>query len=595
MPVPTVSDTLTALVVAAAEAAGFGGVIDDVEPATPTRNPRFGDYQSNHAFRIGRAQRTNPRAVAEQVRDALPAHPAIVRAAVAGPGFINFHLSEPWLAERLAAMVADEALGIPATGAGKTMVIDYSSPNIAKRMHIGHMRSTIIGNTILRLHQAAGWRTIADNHIGDWGTPIGKLIVAWRGWLDEDNLAADPIGELERLYVSFGERVAVARGEARTPAQEALLSAAREETAKLQSGDPDNLALWRRFMEISRLEREAIYARLGASFDVTLGESFYNDRLSGVVESLLAAGIAEESEGAVIIKYGDDTGIKALKNKTLVVRKADGASLYSTTDLATLEHRRATWDPDRVIYVTDLRQALHFTEVFYAWRQWRAARGEQDVSRPALLHLGFGMLKVDGTITSTRAGDTIRLMDLLNEARRKAREVVDEGSKHVDLSEADKAAIAEAVGVSSIRYFDLSQKPASDVNFTWERAINLQGNTAAFLMYSYARSRSIQRKGGVTAPTAAGIVAVHERERALVRQLLRFPDEVIAALETLRPNLLCEYLYETASALNRFVTDCRVLQSDAAVQASRLALIEATAAVMGRGLRLLGITPLERM
>lgn len=595
MAVQTVSEVLTNLVVFAADKAGFAGVVSDAEPAAPASNPRFGDYQSNHAFRIGRAQRTNPRAVAEQVRALIPAHPAITKTEVAGPGFINFHLEPGWLASHLADLVSDPHIGIDQTGAGRCVVIDYSSPNVAKRMHIGHMRSTIIGNTLHRLHEAAGWRVIADNHIGDWGTPMGKMIVAWRNWLDEEHLAQDAIGELERLYVAFSDVTKVPRGEQATTEQQALMDQARAETAKLQAGDPENRALWDRFMEISRIERDGIYDRLGVTFDVTLGESFYNDALHGVVAGVRETGVAEDSEGAVVIRYGTDTGVKGLKKTALVIQKADGAALYSTTDFATLEHRVATWDPDRVIYVTDGRQQLHFKQVFYGWNQWRAVRGLQ-ITRPELVHTWFGTLKIDGEILSSRKGNVIRLSDLLDEAYRRAREVVAEGSKNADLTGEEMDHIARSVGVASIRYFDLSQNPSSDVNFTWDKALALQGNTAPYLMYAYARIRSIQRKQGITVPTPHGIQAEHAAEIALVRHLLKFAAAVERALESQRPNLVCDYLFETASLLNKFYNQCSVKNADTAAQkASRLALIESSARVLQHGLSILGITALDRM
>ncbi|MDP6932939.1 MAG: arginine--tRNA ligase, partial [Myxococcota bacterium] len=269
--VPTVPQILTDLVVTATEAAGHGEVLESVEPAVPTRNPSHGDYQSNHAFRVGRALKTNPRAVAEAVVAVLPEHPAVERVEVAGPGFVNFFLSEAWLADHLAGMVGAQACGVVQGGAGTTVVIDYSSPNVAKRMHVGHMRSTIIGDALARIHRAAGWRVVADNHIGDWGTQFGKLIVAWREWLDEAAFEADPIGELERLYVSFGEQ-----------ATDSMEAQARAETAKLQAGDPGNRALWERFIQVSMTEFERVYDRLDVHFDETLGESAYNEALAGV-------------------------------------------------------------------------------------------------------------------------------------------------------------------------------------------------------------------------------------------------------------------------------------------------------------------------
>jgi arginyl-tRNA synthetase len=593
MAVKTVSEVLTELVVAAVEQAGFSE-LGAVETVSPSGNPSFGDYQSNHAFQINRALRAAPRAVAEKIRAAMPAHAAVEKTEVAGAGFINFHLSPGWLAGYLAELVSDENIGIEQTGAGRTVVIDYSSPNVAKRMHIGHMRSTIIGNTLHRLHEAAGWKVVADNHIGDWGTPMGKMIVAWRHWLDEDSLAADAIGELERLYVAFGDAVKVPRGEQPTAEQQALMDAARAETAKLQAGDADNRALWDRFMEISRIERDGIYERLGVKFDVTLGESFYNDVLGDVVAGVRDTGVAEDSQGAVVIRFGDDTGVKGLKSTALVIQKADGAALYSTTDFATLDHRVNTWDPDRVIYVTDGRQQLHFKQVFYGWNQWRKAREHADITRPDLVHTWFGTLKIDGEILSSREGNVIRLSDLLDESYARARAVVDEGSGH--LSEEERDNIARVVGVASIRYFDLSQNPTSDVNFSWDKALAMTGNTAPYMLYAVARIRSIQRKAGVSEPVVTGIVAESPEEAAIVRQLLQFSAVVNKALESQRPNLLCDYLFETAGLLNKFYASCSVLYADTEAQkASRLALIESVARVLSRGLSILGITPLDRM
>ncbi len=574
--VPTISQILTTLVEQATAAAGHGS--EPAEPALPTGNPAHGDYQSNHAFRLAKARKMNPRAMAEAIRAAMPAHPAVTKVEVAGPGFLNFSLDDAWLCQHLEAQAGDPLGGIPQVGEGSTVVIDYSSPNVAKRMHVGHMRSTVIGNALDRLHRAAGYRVIADNHIGDWGTQFGKLMVAWRSWLDQDAYDADPIGELERLYVLFGERV---------KADPALEAAARAETAKLQQGDPENRALWERFIEVSLAEFNAVYARFGVRFDVVLGESAYNDALPGVLDELLAAGVAEISEGAAVIKFTDADG-KGLADTVLVVRKVDGAYLYGTTDLATLRYRMATWGPRRVVYVTDTRQQLHFKQVFAAARRmgWTG---------PELIHTWFGMLKLpEGMVMATRGGSAVRLVDLLDEAARRARAVVDE--KSPELPEAERAAIAEAVGVGAVRYADLSQNPQSDVTFDWDRMLSLEGNTAPYLMYSYARCRSIQRKGGISAPTVEGLAVSHPHERELALALLRTPELVVAALETSRPNLLCDHLFGLAGAFNRFYYELPVLDAETpALRQSRLALVEAAARVLERGLGLLGVSALARM
>ena len=579
-PIPTVSAVLSALVAAAVErvlahdpdAASL--LAESAEPAIPTNNAAHGDYQSNQAFRLGKLQRTNPRKTAEQVVAALPAHPAVASVSVAGPGFINFTLDDAWLAAHLAAQAADPAGGVVQDGAGRTVVIDYSSPNVAKRMHVGHMRSTIIGNALDRMHRAAGWRVIGDNHIGDWGTQFGKLIVAWRLWLDADAFEADPVGELERLYVRFNQEPTAEREDE-----------ARAETAKLQAGDPENRALWRRFIEVSLAEFDGVYARLGVRFDETLGESFYNPVLGELVDELVASGVAEHSEGAVVIKFGEEDG-KSLADTVLVIRKADGAFLYGTTDLATIRHRVATWAPDTILYVTDMRQQLHFKQVF-------AAARKLGVDGPALVHTWFGMMVLPEGSMSTRKGNVIRLVDLLDEAASRARAVVDE--KSPELPEAERAAIAEAVGVGAIRYADLSQNPQSNVTFEWDRMLSLEGNTAPYLMYSYARCRSIQRKGAV-APSVEGLALGHPLERDLALHLLRIPEVVAAATSLCRPNLLCDHLFSTANAFNRFYYELSVLSADTPDErAARLALVEATARGLSRGLALLGVPALDRM
>lgn len=573
----TISELLTEIVLEAAERAGHAGVLDDVEPAVATNNPKFGDYQSNHAFRLGKALRTNPRQVAEQVCNAIADSPAVQQVSVAGPGFLNFTLSAGFLAEQVQAVCADDHGGVPQHGSGKTAVIDFSSPNVAKRMHIGHMRSTIIGDALVRLHRAAGWRVVGDNHIGDWGTQFGKLIVAHSRWLDSQAFETDPIGELERIYVKFNQEV----GE-----HPELDDLARAETAKLQAGDEANRELWQSFIEISMREFDKVYERLGISFEETLGESAYNDALPGVVESLEAAGIATRSDGAIVVRFADDAAA-GLAKSVLVIRKQDGAFLYGTTDLATLAHRQATWNPQRIVYVTDTRQQLHFRQVFAAWQQWRPQ------SAANLVHIWFGMLKMGDDVIGSRKGNVIRLVDLLDEAVRRARVVVD--SKSEQLTEGERAAIAEAVGVGAVRYADLSQNPQSDVTFDWDRMLSLEGNTAPFLMYSYARARSILGKAG-SEVSVQGIRLVEPQERELALMLARTPEAMLAALAHHRPNLLCEHLYSLAAAFNRFYRECPVLRADdAEVRESRLALVKATTGILGKGMGLLGVATLDRM
>lgn len=539
------------------------------EPVAPTADPRFGDYQWNFAFRLARARKQNPRALAEALAPQL-VHPGVRKVEVAGPGFINLHLDDAWLCRTVAEAVTDPTAGVPQEGAGRTVVVDFSSPNVAKRMHIGHMRSTHIGHALYRLHAAAGWKVVGDNHIGDWGTQFGKLIVAWRNWRDPAAYADDAIGELERLYVLFGERA---------EADPTLADQARAETAKLQRGDPENTALWKEFIAVSMREFEAVYRRMGVSFDVVLGESFYRDATGSVVDELLRDGVAEHSEGAVIVRFAEP----ALKDHPMVIQKRDGASNYATTDLAAMRYRVATWDPDRILIVTDMRQQLHFQQLFAVARRWKV--------RAELVHAWFGMLVLPEGAMSTRKGNVIRLVDLFDEAVARARRVVDQ--KSPELPEADRAAIAEAVGVGAVRYADLSQNPQTNVTFDWDRMLSLDGNTAPYLLYSHARCTSLLARAG-EAPDLGALAVGHPLERELVLALARYPEAVVAALRGYRPNVLADHLFDVANRVNRFYHELPVLQGGEA-RAARLALIEAARRVLRHGMEVLGLRVLDRM
>jgi arginyl-tRNA synthetase len=573
----TIAEKLTALVEQGAIAAGLANDAVPLEPCVPTRDPSHGDYQSNYAFRLGKAARTNPRAVAERLVAALPVDPMIARIDVAGPGFVNFTLTNEALAADVEARCADPRMLASATGAGKTMVVDYSSPNIAKRMHVGHIRSTLIGHAIDRLHRFLGWRVIADNHIGDWGTQFGALIVAWRAWRDDDAYAEDAVGELQRIYAAFA---------AAAEEDPELVDQARAETAKLQAGDPENRALWEQFVRSSLEEFDAVYARLGVQFDVTLGESFYRDMLDDVVQDLLDRGIAAVIDGAVQIPFDPSDG-KNLAQKAMIIRKSDGASLYGTTDLATAVYRERTWSPARIVYVTDLRQKFHFEQLFAACRHSGYGGGAE------LVHVPFGMLKLGGAIASSRKGNVINLVDLLDTAVAKARGVVDD--KSGELSEGERAHIAEVVGLAAVRYADLSQNPTSDVLFDWDKVLSLEGNTAPYLLYAYARCRNLARRAGAEDAEITGLSLDHPLERALAVLIARTPEAIADAAAAYKPNILADHLYALATALSRFYSECRVLDEPAPVMRARLALVLATAHALGVGLRLLGIEPLDRM
>ena len=505
----TVAQQLTQLIAKAAESAGHGDSPIPLEPCVPTNDPRHGDYQSNFAFRLGKSLRTNPRAVAQAIVEQLPASDLVDGAEVAGPGFINFKLADKGLADRLQTAGISDDLGAN-RASNKTLVIDYSSPNIAKRMHVGHIRSTIIGNALHRLYAFLGWKVIADNHIGDWGTQFGKLMIAWREWRDECPITDDPIGELQWLYQQFGHRV---------DEDPSLIDRAREETAKLQAGDPENRALWQTFVDVSMKEFAGVYERLGIKFDVTHGESYYQDALQPLIQRLRDQQIAADDDGAVIIPFTADDG-KGLQKSPLLIRKSDGAALYGTTDLATVDHRMETWQPDTIAYVTDVRQKLHFRQVFAASRKMGHTVD--------FAHVWFGMLRfADGAVASTRAGQVINLVDVLDTAAERAYQVV--SSKSADLNEAERREIAEAVGLGAVKYADLSQNPQTDITFDWDRMLAMEGNTAPYLMYAHARCRSILRKAKEQGYVAAEIQFNEPTERNLAVTLVRTPELIETA------------------------------------------------------------------
>ncbi len=541
-----------------------------------TADPTLGDYQSNLAFRLTRALRKPPVVCARALADALGDHPAVASVEVAGKGFVNLRLHDSWLAEALVERVGRDDLGLPSPGQGSTVIVDYGSPNVAKRMHVGHLRSTNIGGALVSMLRALGYEVLGDNHIGDWGTQFGKLIVAWERWRDEAAFAEDSIGELERIYVKYASE---------SEEDPTLGDLARDATARLQAGDPELTALWRRFVEASLVEFDSVYERMGVSFDLTLGESFFQPMLRPIVDELLERGIAEIDDGAAVVRFVKADG-KGLGNSPMLIRKRDGAALYATTDLAALRYREQQWGPDTIVYVTDMRQQLHFRQVF-------AGARKAGLTDAALEHVWFGMLSLPEGAMATRKGNVIRLQALLDEAASRARAVVDD--KSPQLPDAERAAIAESVGVSAVRYADLSQNPQSNVTFDWDRMLALEGNTAPFLMYSYARCRSLQRKAGLEEPTVDALALGEPAERDLCVALLRYPEAVRTALAARRPNMLCDYLFGLAATFNRFYFQVPVLRAEPAQRRSRLALVESTARILGAGMRLVGVRTLDRM
>lgn len=567
----------------------------------PCPDPKFGDYQSNALMGLAKARKLNPRQLAAEVVGKLDVSEWCEKVEVAGAGFLNFRLKSSALGRALAAAARSEHLFFEKTSQPRTIVIDFSSPNVAKPMHVGHIRSTILGDALARTLRLLGHHVITDNHIGDWGTQFGMLLVGWKTGLNRQNLEADPLAEMERIYKWISGQC-----DPEKPGfNQATLDSARAELVKLQAGDPENLEIWREMLRLSQGQFETIYRRLGVQFDYTLGESYYNDRLKGVVEDLLKRGVATESRGAKAVF--SDGSLPPKEDPFLIqkegewvanpfiIQKQDGGFNYATTDLATLAHRVETWHAVEVIYVTDGRQQLHFRQLFAAFRRWRPE------AKVKLAHVWFGsILGEDGRPFKTRSGETVRLSELLDEAEERAFNVVSE--KSAELPENVRREIARVVGIGAVKYADLLPNRQSDYVFSWDRMLALNGNTAPYLQYAYARIRSIFRKAAAeNANTREGQTEVQEvllaapEELRLAKLLLNFGLVLEALTEEYRPNFLCNYLYELAGHFTSFYENCPVLKSEPEVRRNRLILCDLTAQVLRRGLEVLGIETLEAM
>jgi arginyl-tRNA synthetase len=575
--------------------AAVRSVLPDASPdavlVRPCPDPKFGDYQTTSLMALAKERKLNPRQLASDVLAKLDVSAWCEKVELAGPGFLNFKIKADALLNVLQQAGRGEHLFFDKSSAPRTIIIDFSSPNVAKPMHVGHIRSTILGDSLSRTLRLLGHQVITDNHIGDWGTQFGMLLVGWKQQLDRAALERDPMAEMERLYKTIS---------AASQADPAILEAARQELVKLQNGDPDNRAIWLEMTSLSRGEFERIYRRLGVSFDHTLGESFYNAELKGVVTELLDAGLARASEGAICV-FSDGSAPPnqdpflvqsegEWKPHPAIIQKSDGAANYTTTDLATLKHRLTTWHPNEIVYVTDSRQQLHFRQLFAILRRWKPDQ------RVKLEHVWFGtILGDDNRPFRTRSGETVRLSDLLEEAERRAFAIVTE--KNPELEEAQRRQIAGVVGISAVKYSDLLPNRQSDYVFSWDKMLALTGNTAPYLLYAYARVRSIFRKGDIDLAklSFSELNLTTAEEFAVARQLLNFGFVLEAVAEEYRPNFLCNYLYELAGHFARFFETCPVLKSEGATRATRLLLCDLTAKVLQRGLNVLGIETLEQM
>lgn len=567
-------------VAAAAIAEALG--VDAPAILRPTQDAKHGDYQVDGVLGLAKRLKKNPRELALKVADALMKHEAIEAAEVAGPGFVNLRLSDAWIGEVLRRALLDRAReGVPLLDEPETIVVDYSSPNIAKQMHVGHLRSTIIGDAIVKTLRFVGHTAIGDNHIGDWGTQFGMLIVGMREWGSETALASDPIVELERVYMLAS---------AKAKEDESFDEQARAELAKLQSGDEGNRVLWERFVEVSKTSLNVIYDRLGVRFDEWLGESAYHDALPGVVETLLEKGIAREDDGAICVFFNELDAVDGkLKKQTVpfIVRKKDGAFLYSTSDVATVLYRAERWHADRAIYVVDKRQAGHFAQLFEVMRLIGVTM--------QLEHVGFGMVMgEDRRPIKTRDGTALTLASLLDEAEDRAEAKMREEPLSLDPELA--RSLRGVVGIGAVKYADLMQNRSSDYKFDWDKLIAFTGNAGPYIQYMHARCCSIFRKCEVDPETLLGeFVFVHERDQALARHLMKLSDVIYAAAEQSNPHYICQHLYDLAVIVSGFWEHCPVLKSEDAIRSSRLALVDLSRRQLALGLGLMGIDAPSRM
>ena len=539
----------------------------------PAQDAKFGDFQCNDAMSFAKLLHLPPRKIAEAAAKA-PLPPFLSKLEVAGPGFINLTVSPDWLAAQLGTLAAAPALGVPQVGAGKTVIIDYSSPNAAKQMHIGHIRSTVIGNAIDRLFRAVGYKVVADNHLGDWGTQFGILIKGYRDCLTDAERADLTVAHLEKAYVESS---------ARGKTDAAWKDACRAELVKLQQGDPADLALWKKFIDISIGEFTRMYDRLGVHFDTWRGESYYNGMMAGVVDQLKAAGLAELSEGAQIVKF-EKEGLPIA-----IVQKSDGGYNYTTSDIACVESRVKDYDPERIVYVTDDRQKLHFQQFFIICAKLGV--------KATLVHVPFGLMSYNGKAISTREGNLIKLDDLLAEAKKRALAVIQAGKPTT--TEAEQEKLAEAIGYGAIKYADLSHDPATAIDFNWDKALALEGNSGPYLQYAYARVQSLLDKAAAD-PAAqpaqpAPLALSTPVEKALALQLLQYPATVLRAANAYKPAVLADYLFALSQTYSSFYQRSPVLKSDPATRASRLRLCELFGRVLAAGLGLLGIQTPNRI
>jgi len=571
--------------------AAFGDEYATVDPIlVPAGNPKFGDYQANVALSLSKKLGQQPRAIASAIVEKLDVSEICEPPEIAGPGFINLRLKTVYLEAQLKAIHSNSRLGVPQAKTPQREIVDFSSPNIAKEMHVGHLRSTIIGDSIARILEFRGHDVLRLNHVGDWGTQFGMLIAYLREVYPQALTTANAldIGDLVTFYRQAKQRF---------DADETFQETARQEVVRLQAGAEDTLHAWKLLCEQSRKEFQVIYDLLDIHLNER-GESFYNPLLPGVVEELEKIGLLVEDQGAKVVFLEGFTNREG-EPLPLIVKKSDGGYNYATTDLAALRYRIQQDEAKRIIYVTDAGQSNHFAQFFQVAR--KADWIPDDVE---LVHVPFGLvLGEDGKKFKTRSGDTVRLRDLLDEAIVRARADLEQRLQADERTETEEfiANVAQVIGISAVKYADLSQNRTSNYIFSYDKMLDLKGNTAPYMLYAYARIQGISRKGGINFAElgdSAQVILEHETEFALAKYLLQFGEVISNVEQDLLPNRLCEYLYELSKKFNVFYDrnhGVRVLDAEEPQRTSRLVLCDLTARTLKLGLSLLGIQVLERM
>ena len=541
----------------------------------PTANENFGDFQCNAAMSLAKTLKMSPRDIAQKFSSEVVLPDYVEKVEVAGPGFINVYLKNSALSYHLKKLANDAYLGIDQIGKNKTVIIDYSSPNVAKPMHIGHIRSTVIGNALDRIYRQLGYNVISDNHLGDWGTQFGLMLIGYDEFVDNNLLKIDPIEELERIYV-LSYNKSKEEPEWRDKAKKALVS--------LQQGNEKYLSLWKRFIDLSTAEFNSIYKRLDVSFDLSRGESYYNKDLPDIIKKLKDNSLAQLSDGALVVDLEDD-GMPVC-----IVEKSDGGYNYATTDLATVQSRQNEFNPHKIIYVTDERQQLHFRQFFCISNKLNMNAN--------LVHVWFGLMRLPEATFSTREGNVIKLAALLDEAENRALDIVKKNNPN--RTEKEQIDLAKVIGIGAVKYMDLSQNPQSLVTFTWDKALNMEGNSAPYLQYAYARISSvvdkyIEKYGEKQLQQFNNIELNEPIERKIALKISKFDSAVRSAALYYKPNILADYLYELSQLYSNFYQNVPFIKAEEGIRESRINLCRLTANIIKKGLSLLGIETCERI